>query len=240
VRLAVPASIYPIVGAAELRATCLPLPERSAGELGEAAEGLLLSAIADSDVVAIGPGLGGHEATRRLLQRLVPAVDKPLVLDADGLNAFAGEPARIAGPRPVTFLTPHPGELARLTGRRCGRDDESRRVAAIDLAMRSGGTVILKGQRSVISDGLDVHFNSTGNPGMATGGSGDVLTGCLAALCCRLSEPMKAARLAAWVHGHAGDRAARRLGENGLTATDLLDELAAATEVCVGEDEGAS
>ena len=225
VRVALPASIYPIVGALEPRATYLPLPEQSPGVLQPEALEVLERALGDNDVVAVGPGLGTHPETRELLRRWVPQIDRPLVVDADGLNAFAGDPTALAGPNRTTVLTPHPGELERLSGARSDRDDDSRRVASIDLAIRVAGIVVLKGHRSVVTDGLEVHFNPTGNPGMATGGAGDVLTGALAALLCVIDRPLRAARAATWAHGRAGDLARERRGEAGLTATDMLEEL---------------
>ncbi len=228
VTIALPRSIYAVAGAAELRATYLPLPDNHHGALDPSALPLLLAACTRADVVAIGPGLGSSPATVALLRDFVPQVDRPLVLDADGLNAFAGEPAQIAGRRTATILTPHAGELARLTGQRPGDDDEPRRIAAVDLAMRAGATVILKGHRSVVSNGLESHFNPTGNPGMATGGCGDVLTGCLAALLAVVHEELLTARIGAFAHGRAGDLAAAALGEIGVTATDVIAHLPAA------------
>lgn len=225
VTVALPRSLYAVAGAAELRATWKPLPDSPQGFLDASSAGALLSAVAGADVVALGPGLGTAPATVALLQEIVPRIEKPLVLDADGLNAFAGEPARIAGRRPATIVTPHPGELERLTGHKPGDDDESRRLAALDLAMRVGGTVVLKGHRTVVSNGLESHFNPTGNPGMATGGAGDVLTGCVAALLHALQKELLAARVAVFAHGSAGDLAAAAIGEIGVTATDLLERL---------------
>jgi NAD(P)H-hydrate epimerase len=227
VTIALPRSLYAIAGAAELRATWLPLPDHD-GQLETQALVPLLAAIKGADVVAVGPGLGRAVGTVALLRELVPRIDKPLVLDADGLNAFAGAPAHIAGRRRATVLTPHAGELCRLTGQEPGADDEPRRVAAVDLAMRAAAAVILKGHRSVVSNGLASHFNPTGNPGMATAGSGDVLTGTVAALLAVVQDELAAARLAAWAHGRAGDLAAARLGEIGVTATDLIEALPAA------------
>ena len=227
VTIALPRSLYGIAGAAELRATWLPLPDHD-GQLEPQALAPLLAAAKAADVLAVGPGLGRSAGTVALLRELVPRIDRPLVLDADGLNAFAGAPAHIAGRRRATILTPHAGELGRLTGQDPGDDDEPRRVAAVDLAMRAAATVILKGHRSVVSNGLASHFNPTGNPGMATAGSGDVLTGCLAALLAVVPDELAAARLGAWAHGRAGDLAAARLGEVGVTATDLIAELPAA------------
>jgi len=228
VTVALPRSIYPIAGPAELRATWRPLPESGAGALEASALPALLAAVAHADVVAVGPGLGSAAGTVALLHEFVPRIDKPLVLDADGLNAFADAPARIAGRCPATILTPHPGELARLTGQRPGDDDEARRLAALDLAMRAGAVVVLKGRRTVVSNGMESHANPTGNPGMATAGSGDVLTGCVAALLHALPDALLAARVAVFAHGRAGDLAAEELGEIGVTATDVCAKLPAA------------
>lgn len=228
VTIALPRSLYAIAGAAELRATWLPLPDGEHGRLDGHALVPLLAACARADVVALGPGLGDAPETAALIRELVPRIDCPLVLDADGLNAFGREPAHIAGHRKTTLLTPHAGELRRLTGQQPGDDDEPRRLASVDLAMRAGATVILKGHRTVVSNGLESHFNPTGNPGMATAGSGDVLAGCAAALLAVVPDALLAARMAVFAHGLAGDRAAARLGEIGVTATDLIDELPAA------------
>jgi NAD(P)H-hydrate epimerase len=227
VTIALPMSIYPLVGALEPRATYLPLPDEGGG-IGSASWLVLERVAARADVIAIGPGLGQRAPTTELLRRLVPAIRQPLVLDADGLNAFGGEPAAIAGSASPRILTPHPGELARLTGQEPGDDPERRRTAAIDLAMRSASCVILKGHRSVVTDGMETHENETGNPGMATAGAGDVLTGCLAAVFAVLRDARASARLGAFVHGLAGDLATAALGETSVTATDLADFLPAA------------
>jgi len=228
VTVALPRTIYPITGALEARATYLPLASTASGGLSLAALPMLREAAAQADVVAAGPGLGTDPETAELVRSFVRHVATPLLLDADGLNAFAGEPTSIGGRRPITIVTPHPGEAARLSGQRVGPGEASRRTAAVDLAMRIGGTVILKGHQSVVTDGMQTFLNGSGNPGMATGGSGDVLTGCLAALLAVVPDGLTAARIAAWAHGKAGDLAAGKLGEIGVTATDLVECLPAA------------
>jgi NAD(P)H-hydrate epimerase len=177
------------------------------------------------DVVAIGPGLGREPATIEIVQRLLATVtDKPLVLDADGL--FAISPFREEFRRSSPWvLTPHPGEFARLTGCPAPKNDDEREEQAHDLAQRCGGVVLLKGAGTVVSDGRRCYRNATGNPGMATGGSGDVLTGVIAALIGQGLAAFEAAVLGAWIHGRAGDRAAQALSQTALTATDLLDYL---------------
>jgi NAD(P)H-hydrate epimerase len=163
--------------------------------------------------------------------RLYREIKQPMVVDADGLFALAQQPdllAQAAGPR---VLTPHPGEFARLTGVAPGTDDDARSLAAGELASASGfsGTVIvLKGHHTIVTDGSRTSINDTGNPGMATGGTGDVLTGVITALLCQGLEPFDAARLGVHVHGLAGDLAAEKLGQVSLIASDLVGFLPAA------------
>ena len=229
VTVACPDSIYPIVGSLESRATYCPLPETTEG-LGVEAATVLQPHLSGADVVVIGPGMGTAPATSQFIHDIVQQTKQPLILDADGLNAFQGRPALIGGHRQATIVTPHPGELARLTGKPTGADDDERRIAAIDLAMRVAGIVVLKGHRSVITNGMETFFNSSGNPGMATAGAGDVLTGCIAATLAVVREPMLATRLAVYAHGLAGDLAAAQIGQHGLTATELLSQLGLAIQ----------
>ena len=225
VTLVVPECIYPLVGVLEPRATYHRLQGESSEYATEADLEALLVLARGHRVAAIGPGLGSHPRTAALVRELVPRLTCPVVLDADGLNAFAGVPEHVARPGRGLIATPHPGELERLSGRRPGGDDEDRRVAATDLALRMAGCVVLKGARSVVTNGLQSFYNETGNPGMATAGTGDVLTGCAAALWCCLDDPLRVARMAAHAHGRAGDLAASQLGEIGMTATDLVEQL---------------
>ncbi|MBL8695646.1 MAG: NAD(P)H-hydrate dehydratase [Planctomycetes bacterium] len=225
--IAVPDAALPMVGAKVTVQTLLDLPSTRAGTLAPKAEKLLIAAAAEFDAVALGPGLGADSATARTIRRVVCEITKPLVLDADGLNAFASANALadLARRKAPTVLTPHPGEAARLLGSTTAKIQADRVGAARTLAQRARAFVILKGAESCISDGTKVHINRTGNPGMATGGSGDVLTGIVAAFLARGLPPWDAAVLAAHVHGRAGDLAARDGGEDGLLATDLLEFL---------------
>lgn len=170
-------------------------------------------------VIAIGPGLGRDTWGRTLLQAVL-ATDKPLVVDADGLNLLAIEPAFRAN----WILTPHPGEAARLL-KMTPADIEKDRFAAVeDLALRYGGVTVLKGAGSLIASKSDgaIALCTAGNPGMASGGMGDVLTGVIAALLAQGLTPFAAAKAGVYLHGHAGDLAAQAGGERGLLATDLL------------------
>lgn len=189
------------------------------------------------DALAIGPGLGSPEEVSPLVGRIYASWLAPMVVDADGLNAISlfdqtRSPllSETAGPR---VLTPHPGEFTRLANdaglaaMATGGDDQ-RIEAASELANRDNNSqtvVVLKGHRTVISDGLQWAINTTGNPGMATGGSGDVLTGVITALLCQGLAPFDAARLGAHVHGIAADLAAGDLGQVSLIATDLIEYL---------------
>lgn len=192
----------------------------------------------DFDAWAIGPGLGDPDQTSDLSGRMHREWRRPLVIDADGLNGVVQYESRYGpapeGPPGPRILTPHPGEFARLAGEdealaaKARGDDQSRIEAAVTLAQRdpSGQTVVvLKGHRTVIADSQQYAINQTGNPGMATGGTGDVLTGVTTALLAQGLAPLDAARLGAHVHGLAGDLAAKRLGQVSLVATDLLDDL---------------
>lgn len=179
-------------------------------------------------VIALGPGMGRERGAEACARGLALKLEHPLVLDADGLNAFEGRAKDIAGRARPTVLTPHPGEACRLVGEFDGRDDAARRDAAVRLARAAGSIVILKGHRSVVTDGERVEINETGNPGMASGGVGDVLTGVVAGLMAVGMDAFDAARLGAHVHGLAGNVAAKEIGETSLAAGDILRHLPAA------------
>ena len=189
-------------------------------------------ALAESmTVLALGPGLGRADSTIEFVARLYREVKQPMVVDADALFALAQHKellTQAAGPR---ILTPHPGEFARLTGTKPTSDDAARSLAAGELASASGHSnliVVLKGHHTVITDGSRYALNQTGNPGMATGGAGDVLTGVITSLVCQHLAPFDAARLGTHLHGLAGDLAAEKLGQVSLIASDLIDFLPAA------------
>lgn len=183
-------------------------------------------------VLAVGPGMGRGREPAYCVRSLVAALDLPLVLDADGVVAFEGQAEEISKRGAPTVLTPHPGEAARLLGRKDGkfdgRDDEARLAAARKLVEKTGAVVVLKGHRTVVADRERLEINGTGNPGMATGGAGDVLTGVIAGLLAIGLGPYDAARLGAHVHGLAGDIAADELGRTSLAAGDVLRHLPAA------------
>lgn len=188
----------------------------------------------DDDARVAGPGLGATARTRELVDALL-AESVGLVLDADALNVIATDLERLRAARGPIVLTPHPGEAARLLARPVPSDEEGRIAAARVISVKSGAICCLKGHRTVVTDGDRVYVNTTGNPGMATAGSGDVLAGILTAYLAscgkrhaREWQPFDAATCAVFVHGLAGDLAARQDGERGLIASDLIARLPAA------------
>jgi NAD(P)H-hydrate epimerase len=195
----------------------------------------LLDLVRSATVIALGPGLGRDSALTQLVARFYGEIDKPMVVDADGLFALAESIGGIGEPGGVRVLTPHPGEFARFTKER--PTDERRIEAAAKLALRDSTqqtTVLLKGHETVVTDGTRCCINHTGNPGMATGGTGDVLTGVITALLCQGLAPFDAARLGVHVHGLAGDLAACELGQVSLIAGDLIDYLPKAFQALSG------
>jgi ADP-dependent NAD(P)H-hydrate dehydratase / NAD(P)H-hydrate epimerase len=229
VTAACPASIQEVLAVKLTEVMTVSLPDRS-GLLGPEAllpiEGLWL----DKKALALGPGLGMTEGVAELVRALVRRCPIPLVLDADGLNAIADDPSLLLERHgPPAILTPHPGEMARLTGDSVARIEEDRVEAARAFARQYRVVLVLKGAHTVTAypDGR-VRINSTGHPGMASGGTGDVLTGIIGGLLAQGLCPEDAATLGVFLHGLAGDRLRDRLGEAGMTATDLLRELPAA------------
>ncbi len=195
----------------------------------------ILAAAARCGAVVVGPGLGAEPATAALVTQLITDVDVPLVLDADGLNALAQAGLELLDTRrATTVLTPHPGEFARLTGRDATpRDDGGRRRVAEELAQRFEGrvVVVLKGHHTVVTDGQRTYVEQGGNPGMATGGMGDVLAGVCATLLAQDSDdPARTTALAVAAHARAADEAARALGERALLPMDVAEQLGRALE----------
>ena len=227
VKLAVPECILDCVAGFEPSYMTLPLPCDSSGYLFAAALDQLKPQLEEATCVAVGPGLAKSAELSQLVRRLYTTLPRPLVIDADALNALAGIEGGLtqaAGPR---ILTPHPGEFRRLA--RYPKEAKVSRVEQIDhaqeLAKDHNLVIVLKGHHSVITDGTRQAINKTGNPGMATGGTGDVLTGVITALVCQGLSPFEAAVLGAHVHGLAGDLAAAELGQVSLVASDLLTYL---------------
>lgn len=230
VTVATPESVQPIVAGYEPSYLTVGVAEDDAGRISQAALSALSDLVARQDAAAIGPGLGQSVELADAVATLYQTAAIPLVVDADALNALAGRRAALPrapslGPR---ILTPHPGEFARLTGLDAATVQARRVELAADFAAQHQVVVLLKGAGTVITDGRRLAINPTGNSGMATGGTGDVLTGLLVALLGQGLEAFAAARLGAFLHGLAGDLAAADLSQPGLIASDLPRYLAAA------------
>ena len=196
--------------------------------IGGAGAGEYLAVALGSTAVALGPGLGQRRAlARELLFKLSEAgFGCPVVLDADGLNAFAGELPALQKLQLKLILTPHPGEMARLWGRKVEEVEQDRQKIALETARLLGCVVVLKGHQTVVVDAAGASYiNNTGNPGMAGGGSGDVLTGMIAGLAAQGAAPRAAAVAGVYLHGLAGDLAAKEKGEYGMIASDLVDHI---------------
>lgn len=221
VTVAVPEIIYNRFPPDELMV--VPLPEAEGGTLGEGSLEKLQGLLAGKDVLAIGPGLGSSRQVVKVVQTLLSLWDGPAVIDADGLGALSMEFLSNvpAAKRRRWVITPHPGEMARLMGSDAANINASRVTAATTFARQWGLVVVLKGAPTITSDGERVYINSTGNHGLATAGTGDILTGLTAALLGQGLDALRAGALAAYVHGLAGDLAAEK-GARGLKAGDCL------------------
>ncbi len=224
VRLAVPEVCQDIVAAIEPSYMTAGLPADEAGRFASEALGDVLSLAVEATAMAVGPGMGRSPELDALVGRLYCELAIPVVFDADALNALAEAPDVLAKPGGPRIITPHPGEFARLVGGKVSSVEE-RCEQAVELAARCGIVVVLKGHETLVTDGEAQSLNATGNPGMATGGSGDVLTGVITALVCQGLAPLDAARLGVYVHGLAGDLAAAELGQVSLMGSDLLQYL---------------
>ena len=218
-----PASLNDILEVKLTEALTLPLPETYQRSLDTRALAPILEHAEAASVLAIGPGLSRQPETSVLVRRLVARVDKPMVVDADGLNALADAAVLLEGEHAPAVLTPHPGEMGRLMGVSTERVQARRAHFAEAAANRFHSVIILKGACSLVAEaGRPLTVNPTGNPGLASGGTGDVLTGMVAGLIAQGLLPFEAGAAAAYLHGLAGDLAARKLGEASLVAGDVL------------------
>jgi NAD(P)H-hydrate epimerase len=226
VTVATAASAQPVLASLIVEAMSEPLAETAARSLASKAREAVLELAQARQAVALGPGLGLDEDTRALVRALTREVPRPMVLDADALTALAGHLDDLRAAPAARCLTPHPGEMARLLGVTVADVERDRVGAARRMATTYGVHVVLKGAATVVGhpDGR-VFLNPTGNPGMASGGTGDVLTGIAGAFLARGMEPAAAMHAAVYLHGSAGDRAAARVGEESLIASDLIEAL---------------
>ncbi len=231
VRLAVPQSLNDILEAKVTEVMTVPVAETPERSFAPAGLEDVLPLAEQSTCAALGPGLGRHPDTVRGFQELLPRLSIPMVIDADGLNALAERPEVFGGLQAPAVITPHPGEMSRLLGRSTTEVQAARIECAQEAARRFGVVAVLKGARTVVAapEG-SVFINSTGNPGMASAGMGDVLTGAIAGLIAQGLRPLDAAILGVFVHGLAGDLAAAERGATGILATDVQERLPAALQ----------
>ncbi len=235
VTLGVPESLNPVLEEKCTEVMTLPLPETPRRTLSIKALAPILAFCRKATVVALGPGLSQNEETGELVKALVQRCPRPLVIDADGLNLIAGDPAILKQARSPLTLTPHPGEMARLTGMTTKEILADREKAARRFVRRYGVTLVLKGAGTLVASPRgNLRINLTGNPGMATGGTGDVLTGLIGGFQAQGLSPFAAACLGVYVHGSAGDLAAKKVGQISLIASDLLEEVPAVLKELFG------
>jgi len=220
VYLGVPESIYEIEAMKLLEPIVFPLDD-DGGMLSVRASAEIVSALTGKDAVLIGPGLGQSKGTFNAVATVLNAFTGPVVLDADGINVIRDHKNIMRERTSPTILTPHEGEFMRL----CGKPIHDRVECAMELAGDLGVIVLLKGHRTVITDGLNCYVNNTGNPGMAVGGSGDVLAGMIVSLLGQGLPALEAAACAAWLHGAAGDSCAAQIGQYGMLPSDMLHVL---------------
>lgn len=221
VYLGVPECVYSIEAVKLLEPVVLPLPDDGGNTLGVSAVAEVLALLPKMDAVLIGPGLGQSEGTLAVARAVLENADCPVVVDADGINVLSAHRILLRDRTSPTILTPHDGEFRRIGGI-LGSD---RAESAWALAKDLGCIVLLKGHETVITDGVRCFINHTGNPGMAVGGSGDVLSGMIVSLLGQGIAPLEAAACAAWLHGAAGDICQREIGQYGMLPSDMVEVL---------------
>ncbi len=204
----------------------LPLPENKDGTLSMAALSKIKSFLENADILIIGPGLGRNKSTWALVRKIVGGLNLPMVIDADALNALSGNLKALKRHKAQVILTPHPKEMANLFGIDLERVKKSRKLVAKKCAKDYNSTIILKGHQSIVTDGgSKFYINKTGNSGMATAGSGDVLSGIAGAFLGQGLDAFNAAKFAAYIHGLAGDIAAEDKTQMGMIASDIIERI---------------
>lgn len=228
-KIAVPKSIYPVCATNILESVYYPLEETSNGVISSKNTDFLLEMCEKSSAVVIGCGLSVCDDTKNLVQSVITNCEKPLVIDADALNCICNKPEILKNLKAPAIITPHPGEMARLLHSTPKTVNSNRENTAIDFAKKFGVVTVLKGAGTIIAspDG-EVYINHTGNSGMATGGSGDVLSGIIGSLLAQGASPINAAAAGVFLHGTIGDLAAEKLGKISMLPTDMIDMIPAA------------
>lgn len=223
-KIAIPKSIYPVCATNILESVYYPLEETSNGVISSKNTDFLLEMCEKSSAVVIGCGLSVCDDTKNLVQSVITNCEKPLVIDADALNCICNKPEILKNLKAPATITPHPGEMARLLHSTPKTVNSNRENTAIDFAKKFGVVTVLKGAGTIIAspDG-EVYINHTGNSGMATGGSGDVLSGIIGSLLAQGAAPINAAAAGVFLHGTIGDLAAEKLGKISMLPTDMID-----------------
>jgi len=226
VTLGIPVSLSPIMSRKLTEVMTLSLPETKDASLSLKAEKEILKKVGDSDIVVLGPGVSRHPETLRLINRLIIRIDKPMVLDADALNAISRNVSALKKIKRGYIVTPHAGEMSRLIDRDARYIKNHRLIVAKKFSHDYNAVVVLKGAGTIVAgpDGK-YYINRTGNPGMATAGSGDVLAGIITGFLAQGLGIFNAAKLGVYIHGLAGDIAAKDKGEIGLIAGDILENI---------------
>jgi NAD(P)H-hydrate epimerase len=213
-----------------------PLPETSDGTLSLGGYKKIKDFVKNTDVLAVGPGLTQNKSTQGLVRKAISEIDKPMVIDADGLSALVGHLEFLRTPNTehrTPILTPHPGEMAKLMGISIKKVQANRKDITQKFAKDYKVTVVLKGYNTVVADfNGNLYINKTGNPGMATAGSGDVLTGMIAAFLGQGLNQFEASKYAVYLHGLAGDLAAKEKTQIGMIASDIIDKIPEAIKQC--------
>lgn len=223
-KIAVPKSIYPVCATNILESVYYPLEETSNGAISSKNTDFLLEMCEKSSAVVIGCGLSVCDDTKNLVQSVITNCEKPLVIDADALNCICNKPENLKNLKVPAIITPHPGEMARLLHSTPKTVNSNRENTAIDFAKKFGVVTVLKGAGTIIaSPAGEVYINHTGNSGMATGGSGDVLSGIIGSLLAQGASPINAAAAGVFLHGTIGDLAAEKLGKISMLPTDMID-----------------
>jgi NAD(P)H-hydrate epimerase len=226
VTLAIPKSLNPIMEVKLTEVMTEPLPETPKQTLSLRAFNAILRLCENKKAVIIGPGIGTYKETQSLVLKLIKTLDLPIILDADGLTSLAAQPKTLLTKRQPTILTPHPGEMARLIQSTSKEVQENRIVVSRDFSQTHRVYLVLKGHRTLIATPKgEIFINPTGNPGLASGGTGDVLTGMIGGLICQGIDILSSLQISVYLHGLAGDTVAQELGEKSLVATDLIKKI---------------
>jgi len=204
----------------------LPLPDTLNGSISFSAYQKIKDFLKGISILVVGPGLTQDVSTQRLIRKIIRENELPIIIDADGINALAGYLKILRAGKASAIITPHPAEMARLVGKSVGYVQANRKKIALEFAKKHRIVLVLKGHHTVVADWKNrAYINKTGNPGMATAGSGDVLTGIIAAFLAQGQSAFDSAKLAVYIHGLAGDMAAREKTEIGLIASDIIEKI---------------